>query len=364
MYNSQTLSTLRLIRSENVGAKTFFSLIRAFGSATQALSKVQELSAEGRLDKNIKLCTEESVLEEINKTCAFGAEIICYNDEKYPSLLKEISNYPPAITVAGACQALLAYPKVAIVGSRNPSINGTNFAHKIASEISAAGYAVVSGFARGIDTYVHMGSLAKGTIAVTACGIDHIYPPENKKLYQDILQNGVILTEQAFGSLPKAMHFPQRNRIISGLSLATVVIEAGIKSGSLITANFALEQNREVFATPGFPLDYRYAGTNCLIKQGAYLLETTEDILNVLNQQPLIKKTCDLQESSENLPVQIDTDEIRKLILNKIGTMPTTLDQLSISTKISLSALSIALVELELEGKLARVGSNQFILIS
>lgn len=377
MHSAETISTLRLIRSENVGPKTFFSLIKAFGSAVHALAKVEEFSSHGRLASNIKLCPHDEVIKEIELATAFGAEIICCTNDRYPALLKEISNYPPVITIAGPAKHLLQSRCVAIVGSRNPSINGNNFAHKIATELAESDYTIVSGFARGIDTYAHMGSLAHGTIAVTACGINHIYPPENKKLYQDILNKGLILTEQAFNSLPKAVYFPQRNRIIAGLSLATVVIEAGIKSGSLITANFALEQNREVFATPGFPLDYRYSGTNHLIKQGAYLLEKTEDILTVLNQQciPTSKARsasfdtalCDPDTSVphiENAEVQKDLDRIRKLVLDKIGTMPITFDQLIRSIGAPSNLLAVALVELELEGKLERVGSNQFLLIS
>lgn len=371
MSQSEKLAALRLIRSENLGARTFFSLIKTFGSPVRALAKVEELSADGRLTRDIKLCSEEVALEEIHKATAFGAEIICYTDANYPALLKEISSCPPVITIAGTGKTLLANFKISLVGSRSPSINGGNFAHKIASELAEAGYTVVSGFARGIDTYAHMGSLERGTIAVTACGIDQIYPPENKKLYQDILERGLILTEQPFGSLPKAVYFPQRNRIISGLSLATAVIEAGTKSGSLITANFALEQNREVFAVPGFPLDYRYSGTNHLIKQGASLLEKTEDILNILNQPALIKQTPQqelelLHEETilDDSLEQKDVGEIRKLILNKVGVTPVTLDQIASSLNLPISVLSVVLVEMELEGKLGRVGANQVVLIA
>jgi DNA processing protein len=371
-YGSELIATLRLIRSENIGPKTCIALISHYGSACEALKKVIELSKCGRLSRNITLCSEEHVALEIEATESCGAELISYQDECYPALLKEIANYPPIITVAGRRRELLQGNKVALVGSRNASISGANFAHKIAAELSDAGLVVVSGLARGIDAHAHLGSLDKGTIAVVGCGIDQIYPPENKDLYTKIMENGLIITEQAFGSMPKAAYFPQRNRIISGLSLATVVIEAGLKSGSLITADFALEQNREVFATPGFPLDYRYSGTNKLIKQGANLLESSEDILHVLGQQPqeLFKNSANAQLSSfksvatYNVPMQKDLAKTRELVLSSMSAVPVGLNQLAELSSIPLNLLSIAVVELELQGKLERVGSNQFVLIS
>jgi DNA processing protein len=372
--DKEKLACLRLIRSENLGLRTFFSLIKTFGTAQKALEQVQRFSNHQR---KIELCSEEKAIEEIEKTLAHGAEFIFYNDEGYPGLLKEITDYPPVITVMGKRKELLSKDKVAIVGSRSASVNGANFAHKIAAEVSEAGYVIVSGLARGIDNYAHNGSLKGGTIAVIASGIDHIYPPENKSLYGEIIEKGLIITEQAFGSLPKSVYFPQRNRIISGMSLATIVVEASVKSGSLITARFALEQNREVFAVPGFPLDIRYSGTNYLIKQGAALLETAEDVLNLLRQGhslPRRGEQLDLLDDTNNIKIsepesiaeqvsQKDLDKLHELVLSKLGTTPVSIDQLVQGLNIPMALLSLALIELELAGKIERTGSNQVILV-
>ena len=376
--NQEKLACLRLIRSENVGPRTFFSLLKYFKTACNAIERVRELSSSGRFRKKIKLCSEEEATSEIEKTLEYGAELIFYNDKKYPSLLKEIPDYPPVITVIGKGKELFSKEKVAIVGSRSSSVNGANFAHKIAAEVSEGGYVIVSGLARGIDTSAHRGSLKCGTIAVMASGIDHIYPPENKKLYSEIIEHGFIITEQPFGSLPKAIHFPQRNRIISGLSLATVVVEASFKSGSLITAKLAVEQNREVFAVPGFPLDLRYNGTNYLIKQGANLLERSDDIFNLLRQEIRIpRKQEQLQldlldekntkmlhnKSIDDQILQKDLDKVHELVLSKLGTTPISIDKLIQELEISMPLLSVALIELELAGKIERVGSNQVMLV-
>jgi DNA processing protein len=373
--DKERLACLRLIRSENLGLRTFFSLMKTFGTAQKALEQVQRFSSNHQ--RRIELCSEEKAIEEIERTLAYGAEFIFYNDEAYPSLLKEITDYPPVITVMGKRKELLSKDKVAIVGSRSASVNGANFAHKIAAEVSEAGYIIVSGLARGIDNYAHNGSLKAGTIAVIASGIDHIYPPENKSLYGEIIEKGLIITEQAFGSLPKSVYFPQRNRIISGMSLATIVVEASVKSGSLITARFALEQDRDVFAVPGFPLDIRYSGTNHLIKQGAALLETAEDVLNLLrqgrslprngDQLDLLNDTNSIKISeSETIAKQVsqkDLDKLHELVLSKLGTTPVSIDQLVQGLNIPMALLSLALIELELAGKIERTGSNQVILV-
>ncbi|NRA73392.1 MAG: DNA-protecting protein DprA [Rickettsiales bacterium] len=377
MVDQENLARLRLIRSENVGSRTFFSLLKYFKTAQNAIKRVKNLSLEGKLKKNIKLCSEDRAINEIEKTLAYGAELIFYDDKRYPALLKEISDYPPVITVVGKRMDLLSKDKVAIVGSRNATTNGTNFAYKIASEISENGYVTVSGLARGIDSYVHRGSFQNGTIAFMASGIDHIYPLENKNLYRETIEQGLVMTEQEFGSLPKAVYFPQRNRIISGLARAVVVIEAGIKSGSLITAKYAIEQNREVFAVPGFPLDFRYGGTNYLIKQGACLLEKSDDVLEFLKQIPCISMNKSESEASlfgdnkrkfktrdiENQFSQKDLDKLHELVLAKLGTMPISTNQLVQELKVSIDILSLVLIELELAGKIARIGSNQIMLV-
>ena len=373
LIDDEKLSALRLIRSENVGIKTFFSLIKFFGTANKAISKVQELSVKGGRSRPIKLHSKENAIKEIEKTNAYGAEIIYYQEDTYPKLLQEISDFPPFITIFGKNKELLDKDKIAVVGSRNASLNGTRFAYKIANEISEHRYVVVSGLARGIDSYVHKGSVENGTIAVIAGGIDNIYPPENKDLYLSIAEKGLIVAENPFGTTPKAQNFPQRNRIISGLSKATIVVEGSIKSGSLITANFALEQNREVFAVPGFPLDTRYAGTNKLIKQGAYLLETVDDLLHVINaplsqdkslfmeqQNQLLEEDFDLNDKN----IEKDLDKIRNLILSTLSASPITIDDLIRKISAPVGVVMLAIIELELAGTVQRIRNNEVVLIT
>jgi DNA processing protein len=373
LISDEKLSALRLIRSENVGIKTFFSLLKFFGSANKAINKVQELSIKGGRSKPIKLYSKENAIEEIEKAYAYGAEIIHYQEDSYPKLLQEIADFPPIITVFGKNRELLNKDKVAIVGSRNASLNGTRFAYKIANEIAEHGYVIVSGLARGIDSYVHRGSLEHGTIAIIAGGIDNIYPPENKDLYQSIADKGLVIAENPFGTIPKAQNFPQRNRLISGLSKATIVIEGSIKSGSLITANFALEQNREVFAVPGFPMDTRYSGTNKLIKQGAYLLETVEDVLHIINARIAQNKSLftnqqkHYQEGDFNLNdkvIEKDLDKVRNLILSILSVSPITIDDLIRKLNVPVGIVMLSIIELELAGVVQRTRNNEVVLLT
>ncbi len=373
--NEEKLSALRLIRSENIGIKTFFSLIKLFDSPIKAINKVQELSIRGGKKKPIKLYSKENVFKEIEKSYAYGASIIYYKDISYPGLLKNIVDFPPIITVLGKDLDILKKDSISIVGSRNASLNGTRFAYKIAKELSDSGYIITSGLAKGIDTYAHKGSLDNGTVAVIAGGIDNIYPFENYDLYKNISNQGVIISENPFGALPKAQNFPQRNRIVSGLSKATIVIEASIKSGSLITANFALEQNREIFAVPGFPLDSRHSGTNKLIKQGAYLFETVEDLFNIIhssyNNNRINQTSIDENQNSlhdqiiaiDDKNLEKDLDKLRDLILSKLSTTATNIDELYRSIKVPFGLLMLSILELELAGKLQRVRNNEIILL-
>ena len=286
-YSNETIDILRLIRSENVGPKTFFSLIKFFGSASRALENAPDFSLRGGKSKPIKLYSKADALKELEALEKNKSYLITYKDPNYSELLSQTSNFPPVLSYKGNISLLNHDKIIAIVGARNSSINGRSFAAKLAKDLVKAGYVTTSGLARGIDTSVHSSS-GSNTIAVVAGGIDHIYPPENKTLYAQIAENGLLLAELSVGSKPLSQHFPQRNRIISGLALATVVVEAGLKSGSLITANFALEQNREVFAVPGFPIDPRCIGSNRLIKNGAYLLESVDDIIsNVVSKDKL-----------------------------------------------------------------------------
>jgi DNA processing protein len=358
---------IRLIRSENVGTKTFWHLISLYKNASTALEKIEELSVLGGRDKSIKIFPLEKAEEEIEKCKSMRVDIISYLDSDFPSLLKNTDDCPPLLFCIGNTK-LLNQSTVAIVGSRNASINGLRFAYKIAKDLSDNNKIVVSGFARGIDTASHKASLEKGTIAVLAGGVDHIYPQENTELYESIASQGLIVAELPLGSIPKPQNFPQRNRIISGLSQGVAVIEATLKSGSLITAKIALQQSREVFVVPGFPLDPRYQGNNYLLKQGAYLLESAKDILEVLESTE-IKRYSLFEQESEILDIiktkktedltEKELTQARSEIIKLVTVSPTSIDEIISITKISHTAALTAIVELELAGKVIRHYGNK-----
>jgi DNA processing protein len=368
-YSKETIDILRLARSENVGPKTFFQLIKFFGSATKALENISEFSVKGGKSKPITVFSQSEAEKELDALKKIGARLITYKDFNYSQLLLQIHDFPPILSYKGNINLLNAEKIIAIVGARNSSINSRSFAAKIAKELVGAGCVTVSGLARGIDTAVHEAS-DNNTIAVIAGGIDYIYPPENKDLFERISNNALLLAELPIGSKPLAQHFPQRNRIISGLALATVVIEAGLKSGSLITANYALEQNREVFAAPGFPLDPRCMGTNKLIKDGAYLLESSEDIISNIVTYEKLKKSLEETENSSNnfaLPVGSSNLEIkdsdRKEVVKLLSSSPVTFESLSNETKLPLSVIYTICLELELAGRITRHVGNKISLI-
>lgn len=370
--DQERFAALQLIRSENIGIRTFFSLIEIFGNPIEALKKLPSFIQSRPSSKKIKICTKEMAEEEIYNSQKYGARVIYYKDDLYPESLKQIHDFPPILTILGNNDSLLARSKISIVGSRNSSINSTRFSYKIAKEFGERGFAIVSGLARGVDANAHLGSIESGTVAVIAGGIDNIYPLENKKLYQDIRDKGLIVSENAFGVTPQSKNFPQRNRIVSGLSKSLVVIEASLKSGSLITANFALEQGREVFAVPGFPMDSRYSGTNFLIKQGAYLFEKCEDVLNVMNERNIVQKdllaykynndidkTGALEKFSEK-----DLDATKELILSKLSVTPISLDDLLGGAEVTRKVALLSIVELELENIVSRVGNHISLVVS
>ena len=368
-YSNETIDILRLIRSENIGPKTFFSLIKFFGSATKALENAQDFSLRGGKSKPIKLYSKEHALKELESLEKHKCSLITYKDSNYSELLSQISDPPPVLSYKGNISLLNHNKIIAIVGARNSSVNARSFASNLSKDLTKSGYVTTSGLARGIDTSVHSSSISS-TIAVIAGGIDHIYPPENKNLYAEIAENGLLLAELPVGFKPLSQHFPQRNRIISGLALATIVIEAGLKSGSLITANFALEQNREVFAAPGFPLDPRCIGSNRLIKNGAYLLENADDIiLNVLSNDRLKESLKEgekyfnsLNLNMGNNNIQI-TDKDRKLVIELLSASDTTIDLIAKESKLDLPILYTIFLELELAGKIIRSAGNKISLI-
>ncbi len=278
----QKLDCIRLARSKNIGSINFFHLLEIYKNPSCALKEIIK-SKNKNFHQNIEIASLQAIEQELNNTHKFGAKIISFFDDEYPELLKEIPNPPPIITVKGNLNLLKNKNTIAIVGSRNASYNGIAFAKKIAYELGQNNIKIVSGLALGIDKAAHDATIKSGTIAVIAGGIDSTYPKENIKTYQEIYDKGLIISEQPFNSSPLAKNFIARNRIISGLSQGTFVIEAGLKSGSLATANFANDQGRQVFAAPGAPYDHRSLGCNKLIKDGAKITQDINDILEEIN---------------------------------------------------------------------------------
>ena len=365
--NPDLVSIIRLIRSENVGIKTFWHLISLYDNAENALRHIAELSVRGGRDKPIKIFPKLQAEKEIELAISKNVKILSFLDPDFPILLKNTEDCPPLLFCLGDTK-LLNGNTVAVIGSRNASINGLRFAHKLARNLGEQHQIVVSGFARGIDSSAHKASLEFGTIAVFAGGVDYIYPPENDELYQQIIEQGLIVAELPLGSIPKSQNFPQRNRIISGISNGVAVIEATLKSGSLITAKFALQQNREIFVVPGFPMDPRYQGNNYLLKQGAHLLESADDILEVLENSKI--KRLSLFEIKKNFLniVKIDQKvefsqkeltQARREIIKLIGVSPCAIDSIISILKMSPSAVLTAIIELELAGKVIRHHGNQ-----
>jgi DNA processing protein len=261
LSHSERRDWLRLAKSENVGPASFRMLMARFGSAEQALEALPDLSRRGGLRREIRIYGRDEAERDLDRVADLGARFVALNEADYPTLLRHIDQAPPLLCIKGNPE-LFAKPAVAVVGTRNASALGRKFARELSSAVGRAGLLVVSGLARGIDTVAHEASLDTGTVAVLAGGIDVVYPPENEALYREIAERGVLVSEMTPGSVPRAESFPRRNRLISGLSLGVLVVEAALRSGSLITARLAAEQGREVFAVPGSPLDPRCSGTN------------------------------------------------------------------------------------------------------
>ncbi|HEX2113811.1 MAG TPA: DNA-processing protein DprA, partial [Alphaproteobacteria bacterium] len=283
--DSERRDRLRLIRTDNVGPVTYLQMLRHFGSATAALQALPELARRGGRAKPPRIPSIMEAEAEIALAAKRGARLITWGETSYPATLAAVTDAPPVLYVLGRGELLLQRA-VAIVGARNASANGVRFARQLAADLGSAGLVVVSGLARGIDTAAHQGALATGTIGVMAGGVDVVYPPENSRLHADIAARGAVVSEMPPGLEPQARHFPRRNRIVSGLSVGVVVVEASPRSGSLITARLAGEQGRDVFAVPGSPLDPRARGTNDLIRQGATLTEGAADVLAALGGLP------------------------------------------------------------------------------
>lgn len=364
--DAERLACLRLIRSSQVGPVTFRELINHFGGAANALKALPSFAR--RAGRAVEICPEEDAVAELRAARKVGARPVFTIEPGYPPALAAVDAPPPLLYVKGRPE-LLAAPCVAIVGSRQASAAGTKLSRLFARELAEGGLVIVSGLARGIDAAAHEASLAYGTVAVLAGGVDIIYPPEHETLQARIGEEGCLLTEQPPGFVPRAKDFPRRNRLISGISLGVIVIEAARRSGTLVTARFAGEQGREVFAVPGHPLDPRAEGTNQLLKSGATLVTEARDVLDVLAPQ-LARQHKGLTEdrlasfTPEPAPEPQTTrasepgDRERERVLAALGPNPIDIDEVVRATALDAREVRIVLMELDLAGEIARHGSQ------
>jgi DNA processing protein len=345
------LDRLRLIRSSNIGPVTYFQLLQRFGTARAALEAIPNLAARGG-GKAPRIASLDEVAREIAAVEKAGARYLFLGQGLYPPNLAEIDTAPPALIVRGDL-SLFDRPMVAIVGARNSSAAACRFARELADGLSREGVVVVSGLARGIDTAAHQGSLAGGTIGVIASGIDIAYPPENRELQEGVATRGILIAEQPPGREPLARHFPYRNRIIAGMTLGTVVVEAAPKSGSLITARLATEAGREVMAVPGSPLDPRSQGCNQLIRDGATLIQSAGDVLETI--RPIFGRLASPTSGFRGeRPTGDASDADRDYVLGLLSHAPVEVDEIIRQSGLSPAIVQLALLELELAGRLER----------
>ena len=358
LNDTERCDWLRLSRTDRIGPVTFHNLINRFGSAGAALDALPEMAKRGG-GKPFVLPDAADAARELEALAKLGGRMIAFCEADYPHGLAALDAPPPLISVLGHPH-LLKKEMVAIVGARNASALARKFADTLARDLGFAGLVVASGLARGIDAAAHEAALAVGTVAVVAGGVDVIYPPENDKLYERIKNQGVIISEMRLSEAPQARHFPRRNRLISGLSRGVVVVEAAEKSGSLITAQCALEQGREIFAVPGSPLDPRARGANRLIKDGATLTESAEDILAVL--LPMLGG--DFREPDAPAPPapqnwDAEADRIRARVEEALSPAPVAIDELIRQLGAPAGAVLTVILELELAGRCTRHPGNR-----
>lgn len=370
------LDCLRLVRSRRVGAVTWHRLMAEHGSARAALSALPGIAAAAGVDR-YEACPVGVAEAEIRQGLALGARLLVHGQEAYPRALMDLPDAPPVLWVLGD-ETLLNRPAVALVGARNASSLGVRMGRRLGQGLTEAEFVVVSGLARGIDAAAHTGALDAGgiTLAAVAGGLDRPYPPEHAALQARIAEAGVVLAEAPLGTEPQGRHFPRRNRIIAALSLGVVVVEAAPKSGSLLTARLALEQGRELFAVPGSPLDPRARGANDLIRQGAHLTESAEDILANLPDSPRREGLSRLpifargpapalaEEPAEALADPEETESARSQVLELLGPSPVPVDDLLRRSALSAAALAEVLLELDLAGRLERLPGNRVALIA
>lgn len=351
------LDRLRLIRSRRVGPVTFQRLMSEHDNATAALAALPAIASEAGVD-DYHACPEAVALAEMKSAKRAGAKMLCLGDTDYPAALAQMHQAPPILWAFGDTD-LLQRPAIAMVGTRNASSLGARMAERLAKDLGKEGFVIVSGLARGIDAIAHDAALPTGTIAVQAGGLDIMYPAENTDLAHKIGKNGLRLSEQPFGLDPQARHFPLRNRIVSGLAQTVLVVEAAARSGSLITARAALDQGREVMAVPGHPLDARASGCNLLIRDGATLVRSAKDVLDAMaplsppaapTAAPPAELLLEPVERSKSTP----RADLSDAILNLLGPVPTSEDQIIRDVKCPAEQVTAALVKLELKGTIER----------
>jgi DNA processing protein len=353
LTDEQRLDWLRLIRSDNIGPRTFHSLVRHCGSARAALDALPDLARRGGA-RSIRICPRADAERELEAVRRLSAALVGFCEPDYPQRLAEIDDAPPLVTLRGHIPALAA-PMIALVGSRNASAAGLKFAERLARELGEAGFVIASGLARGIDAAAHRASRASGTVAVLAGGHAHIYPREHEGLLDAILPTGAAISEMPLGWEPRARDFPRRNRIISGLSLGVVIVEAARRSGSLITARFALEQGREVFAVPGSPMDPRAEGTNDLLRQGATLVTQAADVIPVI--APIIgqvRAPAPRAPAAEAAPLAEPGPDARDRVTALLGPTPVGIDDLVRLSGATPTVVRTILLEQELAGRVRR----------
>jgi DNA processing protein len=365
----ERLAWLRLSRSEQVGPATFRRLLQSFGSARAAIELLPELVRRSR-SKATEVYPAEAAVQELDRLTTMGGRLIAQCEPDYPAALASAADAPPVLSILGN-RGLLHRPSVAVVGARNASANGRFLAESLARQLGELGWVVVSGLARGIDAAAHQGALAGGTIAVLAGGIDKPYPLDTERLYGEISERGLLVAELPLGRVPQARDFPRRNRIVSGMTLGTVVVEAAVRSGSLITARLAGEQGRQVMAVPGSPLDPRCRGTNHLIREGAILVENASDIdeaIRGISGTPADHLAYE-EQAEAGYPDNGEVDEIPEksstsLVERYLGLSPVAVDELLRQCQLSAPVLRMTLLELELAGRLQWHAGNRVSLLA
>ncbi|MET0314680.1 MAG: DNA-processing protein DprA [Hansschlegelia sp.] len=356
MSDEQRIAWLRLIRSENVGPRTFRSLVNHFGGAAAAIEALPDLARRG--GRTIQVCSRSAAEDEIADIARRGGRLIALGEADYPATLAAVEGAPPLLIIAGQ-KGVFQRPTVAIVGARNASSAGRSFAARLASELGGAGWVIVSGIARGIDAAAHSASIDTGTVAVFAGGLDCLYPPEHADLARRIVDDGAIVTEMPMGWQPRGRDFPRRNRIIAGVALGVVVVEAAMRSGSLITARLATEIGREVMAAPGSPLDPRCEGSNFLLREGATFITRSDDVIEALASAidrglPSPQPISLAQASAAGFEPPEPASDERARVLELLGPSPAVIDDIVRQAATDARTVQVVLLELELAGRLER----------